>query len=367
MTSAVRRLAVGLPAVLVIAACVVAVSCSSLEKDALRAGLLALPKNAAAAQHGLEESALTLTADGEPVDVAVTFLHVTRRGTAPSGGTRAADAAPGALDAGAARHPVVLVHGTPGTLFTWTATIFGGEDDDGPFAGLADDFDVLAPDILGHGMTRGGPDAVTFQRCADMLAAWLEERALGPVHLVGQSYGGEFVWRAALDRPDLVASVTLVDSAGLARRDDEWLPEEWAMREYPGAHWGWVLNSRERIASALQPHFREPVDADRIEEMYLVCSNAENWRAMVDLARDENGTRQDELAELSRPTLLLWGAEDVAYTVERFARRFAERIPDARQVWLADCGHYPQEERPRAMIAALRTFLLDVEAAHAER
>ncbi|MCB9897663.1 MAG: alpha/beta hydrolase [Planctomycetes bacterium] len=344
--SGVRRVVV--LALLLGAGLLCVASCASLDKDALEARLLALPKNAPVAAHGLVHEVLPLEIGGRPRDVEVTRLSVSRVGApAPGEGVR---------------RPVVFVHGTPGTLFTWTAAVFGGRDDEGAFEGIARDFDVEAFDVIGHGTTRTELGQGSFQRCADMLASTLRALDLGPVHLVGQSYGGEFVWRAALDHPEFVASVTLVDSAGLARADDEWLPEEEAMRELPGARLGYLLNARDRVASALQPHFRETVDADRVEEMFLCCENADNWGVMVDLARDENGTREPELPSLRVPVLLLWGADDVAYTVERFARRFEVLLPDVRLVQLADCGHYPQEERPRAFVEALRTFLLEVEA-----
>ena len=47
---------------------------------------------------------------------------------------------------------------------------------------------------------------------------------------------------------------------------------------------------------------------------------------MVDLARDENGEREHELSQLEPPTLLLWGADDIAYTLDHYAQRFADEI-----------------------------------------
>ena len=77
-----------------------------------------------------------------------------------------------------------------------------------------------------------------------------------------------------------------------------------------------VVETIDKVVVALQPHFAEDVTgSDRLAEMTGVLDNADNWNAMIDLARDENGTRQAELREISQPTLLLWGAEDIAYTI----------------------------------------------------
>jgi pimeloyl-ACP methyl ester carboxylesterase len=244
---------------------------------------------------------------------------------------------------------VVLVHGTPHSLVTWTDVVFAP-------GGLAESCDVLALDVVGHGATRTELASYTFERCARWVEGFLDALDLRAVTLVGNSYGGEFVWRAALNRPERVARIVLMSSSGFPRRDDEWLPEEVKMREMSLAKIGWLLNSRERVRFALQPHFQAPVEPERLEEVYLVCANRDNWHAMIDLARDENGLRSPELARLAQPALLLWGEKDVAYRPERFGQLFAETIPDARLVLVPNAGHYPQEEAPGFVAREIAAF-----------
>ncbi len=177
--------------------------------------------------------------------------------------------------------------------------------------------------------------------------------------LVGQSYGGEFAWRAAIDRPERVARVVLMNSSGAPRRADEWLPEEVKLREWRIARFGWLVNSRSRLLSALQPHFQTPVPAERLEEYFLVCENADNWSACVDLARDENGGRVEDLRQLRAPVLLLWGARDIAYPPQRFAAEFEKRLPDVRLVLVPSAGHYPHEEAPADVVRELRAFVAE--------
>lgn len=330
-----RLLGAGAAAVTV-AIVALSAGCGSIDKQQLGEGLLALDRNRRIDEHGLRHAMLDLDLPGQPGPIGAIWLEVPAR-------TRR----DGAL-------PVVLVHGTPSTLGTWSDVIFGS--DEGP--GLAEDFDVYALELVDHGVGPAANGPASFQRCADYLAGFIAALGIGPVALVGQSYGGEFAWRAALDRPDLVERLVLLDSSGYARADEAWLPEERAMRELPGARWGWLLNSRDRIRTALAPHFGERLSEDLVEEVFLLCSERGNWAAMVDLARDENGTRQAEVPSLRQPTLLIWGDRDLAYPVESVARRFERELPDARLHVIEDCGHYPQEERPAATVAALRGFLL---------
>jgi pimeloyl-ACP methyl ester carboxylesterase len=305
-------------------------SFGSTDKSSMVEQLLNLPGNDRAAP-SLEQLSLELDLPGlpgldQPVEVTVLRLP---RPDAPR---------------------LLLLHGTPGTLLNWTPVVFG----DTSFEGLNSSFDITAIELPGHGMSDDGLEPKTFQECADFIAAVADALELMPSIVVGHSYGGEVSWRLALDRPDLLEALVLVDSSGYPRQDDEWLPEEQAMRDLPGAGWGWLLNSPERIASALEPHFRDTPPEPFSTETFLVCDDAVNWRTMVNLARDENGTRSPELRELAMPTLLVWGVDDVAYPVENFARRFAADIPHAELVLMERCGHYPPLERPAEFVRVLR-------------
>jgi len=100
---------------------------------------------------------------------------------------------------------------------------------------------------------------------------------------------------------------------------------------------------------------------ERLESAYVEFKplDPQSWvkGAMVELARDENGSRAGELEQLTQPTLLLWGARDIAYPPERFAALFERDIPAARLELIEGSGHYPQEERPDAVVKALESFL----------
>jgi pimeloyl-ACP methyl ester carboxylesterase len=314
--------------------------CRSMAKEELESELLALDKNARLRELGLKREQLPVA--GAPGVPALELVHAY---------------IPAATPEGQSRTPVVLVHGTPSTLFTWGPLAFGT----GESAGLAAQRDVHLIEVLGHGVAPAGPEPLSFQACADYVVAAVRALGLERAFLVGQSYGGEFAWRAACDAPELFEGLVLISSSGLVRRDEDWLPEEVVMRENSLAGWGWAINSRSRVRSALEPHYRD-LPADSAEEFYLVCCNASNWRGMIDLARDENGSRQADLASLQVPTLLVWGEDDAGYVPEVYAKRFEALIPDAQLVLIEGTGHYSHEERPAEVGAALESFFERVEA-----
>ncbi len=307
-----------------------------MNKREIEARLVALPKNEGMAALGLERRISRVVLEGQEREVEYVWTH------APAAGaTKRTDS------------PIVFVHGTPACLFNWAMLCFDGKSP----SELVGAVDLYAFDVVGHGVGSKSAPAYTFQTCADSVRGFLEMLDLRNVTLVGQSYGGEFAWRAALDAPDRVSKLVLMDSSGYERADGEWLPEEEKLRNWPGAGFGYLLSSRDRVRPALQHHFSDPIRDDQLEEMFLVCENGDNWKAMTQLCRDENGTRQDEIARIAQPTLLLWGERDVAYTVEKVAKRFQRDIVNSKLV-LAPAGHYPHEEAVEFVRRALLNFHL---------
>src|SRR5690348_9224903 len=100
---------------------------------------------------------------------------------------------------------VVLLHGVGLDHTMWR-----------PIAALLEDqFEVLTPDLLGHGANRPAPVGTTLRDLADDVAT-----ALPPTtaHLVGFSLGALVAQHLARHRPELVASLTSVSS--VCRRTD---------------------------------------------------------------------------------------------------------------------------------------------------
>ena len=217
--------------------------------------------------------------------------------------------------------------------------------------------DIYAIEVIGHGMAGPGGQRHTFQYCADYVTKVLQALNLSGVTLVGNSYGGEFCWRTAVDHPELVGKLVLIDSSGLPRTEEQFLSEEVKMRDWSVARYGYLFNSESRVASALDPHFDGDANEERVREVYLGLENRGNWNAMIDLVRDEDGARADDLAKIEAPTLLLWGSADEAFEPEEFGREFERRIPDARLVVFDGVAHYPHEQVPGKVAKEIARFL----------
>ena len=204
--------------VLVVGAAAIQGGCGSMGEEDVRSGILALEKNAR-----FREALRTIEPEGW--DAPLRYAHFPRGESAllPDGdaGPDGPAGSPGAdpPEAGASAAPLVLVHGTPDTMCAFGPLLFGE-------GGLAGRHDVYAIEVVGHGMAGGRGAGVTFQSCAAHVAASIAALGLEGVTLVGNSYGGEFCWRAALDRPDLIARLVLIDSSGLPRAPEAPWPSQ---------------------------------------------------------------------------------------------------------------------------------------------
>ncbi|MFX5610710.1 alpha/beta hydrolase, partial [Acinetobacter baumannii] len=98
--------------------------------------------------------------------------------------------------------PVLLLHGLGSSARDWEYQL----------PALLGRYRLLVPDLRGHGRSgkpRGGYSMAGF---AEDCAALLDRLGCGPVHLVGISMGGMIGFQLACDRPDLLRSLTIVNS-----------------------------------------------------------------------------------------------------------------------------------------------------------
>lgn len=97
---------------------------------------------------------------------------------------------------------LVLLHGLGSSGRDWEYQV-------GP---LADEYQLIIPDLPGHGRSGKPPGPYSISRLADDIAALVEEVAQPPVAVVGISLGGMVGFQLAADRPDLVSRLVVVNA-----------------------------------------------------------------------------------------------------------------------------------------------------------
>jgi pimeloyl-ACP methyl ester carboxylesterase len=226
----------------------------------------------------------------------------------------------------------VLIHGLSGSSDWWRRNI----------EPLAAEHTVVAVDLVGFGrnrfFARRSALPLRFADTAALLARWIESEFSGPVHVVGNSMGGHTAIHLAAMRPDLVRSLTLVDSTGI--------PFELKV----GPHIENLMIPR----GALSFTTILARDAFRSGPTSIAV-------AFARLLRDD---ARPLLQTIRVPTLLLWGEHDPLVPLT-YAKQIHDIIPAARLVVVPNAGHIPFWENPDVFNRALLEFLRDAERAPA--
>ena len=196
--------------------------------------------------------------------------------------------------------PVVLLH----------ATLHDHRDFDLVAGPLATRYRTIAVDWPGHGRSdppgRGG--AADAFRFAAVLADVVEGLDLAPAVLIGNSVGGFAAARLALDQPDRVAGLILVNTAGFTAQT--------AASRLGSRLFGHPWVSRRLLPRLVPRYMKARNQHDRaIAERVRARARTEDGAPVAACLWRSFGTRAFDLRangpRLTAPTLLVWGVQDI--------------------------------------------------------
>jgi pimeloyl-ACP methyl ester carboxylesterase len=202
---------------------------------------------------------------------------------------------------------------------------------------------VIAPDLKAHhaGTPEGRPHISLMNEAAPVVR--LIDASASPVHLVGHSYGGAVALRAALERPNHVASLTLYEPTAFS-----------LLRSLGQA--GRVLHDDIAVlASRISHAVNEGRHGEAMRSFYDYWQGKGAWSQLpsdtrlmlaarvVEIPADFNALFTDvmqlrQLRRLSIPTLLITGKNSPEPS-RAVAAHIARVIPKGRNIELAGAGH----------------------------
>jgi haloacetate dehalogenase len=261
--------------------------------------------------------------------------------------------------------PVLLLHGFPETHLCWRAIA----------PRLARHHAVVAPDLRGYGASRapaGGPRGEGFSKremareLVELVSALGHERFA----VVGHDRGARVAYRMALDHPDRVARVAVLNVVPTLEQFERmgsgpslgfwpWFllaqpapfPEQLleaapdAVLDHVFATWA---GDAEVIDEEAREAYRRALDATTIA---AICAD---YRASFHLDREHDAADREAGRRITAPLLVVIGAEEI---------QLAD-APDIWRAWADDVtvaelpgGHFLPEEAPDALASALIEFL----------
>lgn len=246
---------------------------------------------------------------------------------------------------------IMLLHGFTGTARGMDAIAQAFEDD----------YDVIAPDLPGHGRSAaaGQRAGYGFDDGIDDLVATLLASGHQRAHWIGYSMGARLALGCAVRHPQRVASLALiaaragiedaVERAARGRAD-----EELALRI-----------ERVGLEAFVDEWMAQPVFATqrRLGAQFLAQQRAERLAndaaglaaALRALGPGAQPAYFGELQRITMPALLVAGQLDHKFVAA--ARDLASRLPHAEFCEIADAGHAVHLEQAAAFVHAVQDFL----------
>jgi pimeloyl-ACP methyl ester carboxylesterase len=207
-------------------------------------------------------------------------------------------------------------------------------------------------DLRGHGLSERPGDGYGVADSVDDLLALLD--ALGvdePAYLVGNSYGGTIAIQAAIDHPDRVAGIALVEAHPVV---DGWGDE--------------MISQLSDVVSGFDdPGVRDWIAKEggrKLVRMAATCEDLITRSSMPDDLRSAPITTPAELASIQCPTLCLYG--EFSDIIDR-AHLIADSVPGAELRILEGCSHSILMEAPDELEEHVVAWLEELTAAGAHR
>ena len=260
--------------------------------------------------------------------------------------------------------PVLLMHGFPQTHAMWAEIA----------PKLAEHYSVVCADLRGYGAS-GKPVGVEHYSFREMGADQLHlmaELGFEKFHLVGHDRGARTAYRMALDAPERIQSLTLMDIVPTHLLLDD-LSKEVARAYY---HWfflaqpspfpeklilsdpdGFFQNSLTGWGSAkLTDYAPEQLDAYRASWRNMDCVRAmcDDYRAAIDY--DFAMDAQDQHRLVTVPSLVMWGADGAMAKAYDMSTIWKDRLSHYTTA-AVEGGHFFPDTAPDDTLQALSAFL----------
>lgn len=243
--------------------------------------------------------------------------------------------------------PLIVLHGLFGSARNWRAIA----------KQLADSYRVWTLDLRNHGDSPWA-DNMSYQAMAGDVQSFMERHDIGSACVMGHSMGGKAAMTLGLTRPELVASLIVVDIAPVERPPD--------LRSYVKAMQAIDLSSVERRAEV--GDLLAPAVEDRAVRAFLLQNLVAEggklrWRLnleAIDREMEEIGGFPEALLErrYEGPTHFITGAQS-GYVKPEHRDRILRLFPEVTLSVIAGAGHWVHAERPESFLRAVRRFLLE--------
>ncbi|MEY4577957.1 MAG: hypothetical protein RL701_2660 [Pseudomonadota bacterium] len=260
---------------------------------------------------------------------------------------------------------LLLIHGIGDSSDTWSEII----------PRLAQNYTVIAPDLLGHGRSDKPRADYSVAAYANGMRDLLKLLNIERVTVIGHSLGGGVAMQFAYQYPTLCERLVLASSGGvcadvspllrIAAAPNSELLMPLLMNKPARTVTRWFVNMMRRVNSDIG------IDADDLMRVVDALPDPASRRAFLRTLRSVVDWRGQAITMLDRcyltgrvPILLVWGARDAVIPM-RHGQIARLAMPGSKLEIFEGAGHFPFRTDPDRFIALLEDFLSQTQpAAH---
>jgi pimeloyl-ACP methyl ester carboxylesterase len=244
--------------------------------------------------------------------------------------------------------PVVLVHGTPWSSFNLRHII----------KALSEDFTVYYYDLLGYGQSDKTSGDVSLGIQNQVLNGLLDHWQIRQPVIIGHDFGGATLLRTHLLNKCNFDKIVLIDPVAVSPWGSPFFRH---VKQNETAFAGVPDYIHEAIVRAyVKTAAFKPIDDATLDMIVAPWTDEDGKSAFYRQIAQANSAHTDDVqplyAQITSPTLILWGSEDTWIPLER-GEALHDMIPGSTFHVIPDAGHLVIEEKPDQLIRKIRSFL----------
>lgn len=227
------------------------------------------------------------------------------------------------------RPSVLFIHGAGGSGEKWINQLSGIKN-----------YHLIALDLPGHGLSEGG-GINSIQIYKEIIWEFVQEIELRSFVLSGHSMGGAIAMEFALDYPDILKGLIIVNSGARLKVNPRTLESlSRGEHSFESIKYSYALNTSEEVLERAA------------DEMKLVPTQV----LLADFQACDNFNLMNSIQRINLPTLVICGQED-RMTPVKYSQYLAQQIPQALLTLIPDAGHMSMLEQPEAVNKAIMDFI----------
>jgi pimeloyl-ACP methyl ester carboxylesterase len=232
---------------------------------------------------------------------------------------------------------VIFLHGSMGTGRVWKPYI----------SILSNDFNIILPDVRGHGKTENPDKAIDLHSIADGIVALIEALKLEKPILCGWSMGGNVSLDVAIRYPDCVSGLIV---GGVTHRLSE---SYFASLKAMGLEGPGKVNFEQT-----EQNIPQLINLWKTEHVQSPL----HWKELVTqlsfMMFNSRLPAEDNLKQIKLPTLIVWGDRDQFYPIEDAVELY-RLIPNGQLAVIPNANHFVTRTHVLLFAELVKEFVLN--------